>query len=414
MTWLVRRIEHMADKVRTTVDPAILGDEEVDHYSIPALEATGRPERQAASDIQSEKQLLRGGEILISRLNPRKARVIRVPQRLDGTALASGEFVVLQPRVEPRFLEYLLLAESTRQGLDAAVQSVTRSHQRVRPEQILKMKVPMPLEREVQGTIADFLDTETNRIDALIAKKRLLIDLLTGRHIALIYRRTTGKDVEGARWQSGVDWVGELPAHWGLPWLGAYYSTQLGKMLNAKAAEGPDQHPYVRNTNVQWDRIEFDNLASMHFDSADRARCRLRRGDLLVCEGGEVGRAAVWPDEREGVYFQKAIHRVRPIGSGNTRFLMYCLHAAAALCVFAVEGNQSTIIHLTGEKLREHRFPFPPHEEQASIVEDLDRDRDATLSLSSRLEKQIALLQEHRQALITAAVTGEIDIPGAA
>jgi type I restriction enzyme S subunit len=152
----------------------------------------------------------------------------------------------------------------------------------------------------------------------------------------------------------------------------------------------------------------------MHFGPEDRARCALREDDLLVCEGGEVGRAAVWPGEPADVYFQKAIHRVRPVAAGNTRFLMYCLRAAAHLKVFAIEGNQSTIVHLTGEKLREHRFPFPPLDEQAHIVIALDAQRDGLCGMMKRVRRQVSLLKEHRQALITAAVTGELGIPGAA
>jgi len=126
-----------------------------------------------------------------------------------------------------------------------------------------------------------------------------------------------------------------------------------------------------------------------------------------------VGRAAVWDGRLNDCFFQKAIHRVRP-RRGNARFLMYCLRAAAKQNVFAVEGNQSTIVHLTAEKLRVHRFPFPPIEEQRAIVEYLDARRDETTSLQSRLLRQITLLQERRHVLITAAVTGQLDIPGVA
>ena len=93
---------------------------------------------------------------------------------------------------------------------------------------------------------------------------------------------------------------------------------------------------------------------------------------------------------------------------------MYVLRAAAALNVFSVEGNQSTIVHLTGEKLREHRVPWPPVDEQDAIVGYLDAERDRLADLNGALTRQLALIQEHRQALITAAVTGEIDIRGVA
>ncbi len=93
------------------------------------------------------------------------------------------------------------------------------------------------------------------------------------------------------------------------------------------------------------------------------------------------------------------------LNRGNTRFLMYCLQAAAVLNVFAIEGNQSTIVHLTGEKLREHRFPFPPLDEQVEIVSRLDAQRRQATKITKCLHRQTELLREHRQALITATVT---------
>ena len=82
--------------------------------------------------------------------------------------------------------------------------------------------------------------------------------------------------------------------------------------------------------------------------------------------------------------------------------------------VFSVEGNQATIVHLTGEKLREHRFPWPPLEEQREIVRQLDSAREKVERTVTRLDQQINLLAERRQALITAAVTGELEIQGVA
>ena len=184
-------------------------------------------------------------------------------------------------------------------------------------------------------------------------------------------------------------------------------------MLNSEAGAGPDQYAYVRNTNVQWDRFDLNDLATMHFGIKDLQRCGLRPGDLLVCEGGEVGRCAVWQDEMENCYFQKAIHRVRPRAGANSRYLMYCLRAAAKHGVFSVEGNLSTIVHLTGEQLRSHRFPWPDDEEQREIVTHLDSAGRRTQRIITKLSRQVGLLVERRQALITAAVTGELEIPTA-
>src|SRR4051794_40289628 len=87
---------------------------------------------------------------------------------------------------------------------------------------------------------------------------------------------------------------------------------QLGKMLSPKAKTGTHYFRYLRNTNVQWGRIDTSDLAQMDFSDHERKKFELRFGDLLVCEGGEPGRCAVWRNEIADCYYQKALHRVRP------------------------------------------------------------------------------------------------------
>ena len=277
-------------------------------------------------------------------------------------------------------------------------------------EQVANLCFPV-LSVGAQRAIADYLDIETGRIDALISKKRRMIELLEERVGSIIFDGVTGRLTSSGicTIPSGIDWLGSIPAHFGTPWLGAFHTAQLGKMLNAAAASGPEQYLYIKNTNVQWDCFNLEDLPSMSFDAEDRRRCQLRPGDLLVCEGGEVGRSAVW-DQQSQIYFQKALHRVRPLTENVPRFLMYCLWAAANLNVFSVEGNQATIVHLTGEKLRSHRFPWPPLEEQKRIVSIIDSQRGRIDRAVTSMELQIERLAERRQALITAAVTGELAV----
>lgn len=242
-----------------------------------------------------------------------------------------------------------------------------------------------------------------------------MVEVLEERFDAAVFHAVTGGwSCNRLMKVSGLAWVDAIPAGWDTPPIGANFEVQLGKMLSAEASAGSDQRPYLRNVNVQWDQINIDDLATMHFDEEDRRRFALRPGDLLVCEGGEVGRAAIWHGELEECYFQKALHCIRPRKDANVRYLLYCLRAAATQAVFAVEGNLSTIVHLTREQLKVHRFPWPPDTEQIRIVDRLDSLASTTRSAVEGLHRQVDLLVEHRQALITAAVTGQLDIPEAA
>ena len=228
--------------------------------------------------------------------------------------------------------------------------------------------------------------------------------------------KSNGKGIR--RWKqysgykdSGVEWLGQVPKHWSAAPLYARYIVQLGKMLDAKRITGEHLAPYVRNVDVQWDRINVEDLPEMDFTPADRERFSLRRGDLLVCEGGEVGRAAIWSGELAECYYQKAIHRLRPLGQHDLpRFFRYVLFMAAQMGVFVAEGNQNTIDHLTAEKLRKHRFPFPPLNEQEAVVSFLDRETAKIDPLISKKERLLELLQEKRTALISRAVTKGLNL----
>ena len=280
-------------------------------------------------------------------------------------------------------------------------------------EEFAHIAISLPLEQE-QRAIADFLDAETARIDGLIAKKRKQAVLLGDRWVALVTDYVRGKRFASAERQaSGVDWIGELPMEWGTPSIGMMFDVELGKMLNQRATEGENQRPYLRNQNVQWDSFDLKDVATMNFEPEEHERFTVRKGDLLVCEGGDVGRAAMWSSDMN-IHYQKALHRVRPRTTAPPRFLMYVLWAASSLGVFTIEGNQSTIVHLTREQLRAHRVPWPPEEQQRRIVADLDKARVKMRDIQERLARQITLLAEHRSALITAAVTGQLKVPGIA
>ena len=159
-------------------------------------------------------------------------------------------------------------------------------------------------------------------------------------------------------------------------------SSRLGKMLDAKQQTGKCSYPYLANFNVQWFRFNIENLNQMDFDEDDRAEFELKDGDLLVCEGGEIGRCAVWHNEIQPCFFQKALHRVRC----NRQiihpdylawwFKYNCDHDGFA----AIAGAKATIAHLPGVKLKQLQVAVPPLELQeqfAAFVEQVDKSKVA-------------------------------------
>ena len=168
-------------------------------------------------------------------------------------------------------------------------------------------------------------------------------------------------------------------------------SSRLGKMLDAKQQTGKCSYPYLANFNVQWFRFNIENLNQMDFDEDDRAEFELKDGDLLVCEGGEIGRCAVWHNEIQPCFFQKALHRVRC----NRQiiqpdylawwFKYKCDHDGFA----AIAGAKATIAHLPGVKLKQLQVAVPPIELQqqfAAFVEQTDKSKLAVQKALEELE----------------------------
>ena len=166
--------------------------------------------------------------------------------------------------------------------------------------------------------------------------------------------------------------------NWSLMRFSEITTSRLGKMLDAKQQTGEHQYPYLANFNVQWFRFELNNLNQMDFSEADQKEFELCDGDVLVCEGGEIGRCAVWHNQVQPCFFQKALHRVRCnqkiiLPDYLTWWFKYnCDHGGFA----AIEGAKATIAHLPGAKLKSLLVAVPNLELQtqfAAFVAEVDK-----------------------------------------
>ncbi len=186
----------------------------------------------------------------------------------------------------------------------------------------------------------------------------------------------------------------DLPPGWVKATLGEIAETSLGKMLDRKNGSGRHLRPYLRNVNVQWGRIDESDVLTMDIPPDQEERYGLRRGDLLVCEGGEVGRCAIWSGSDQYMGYQKALHRVRPLGGIDPRYVRYLLEHLSLRKVLLAYSSGSTIKHLPQEQLRVLPVPVPPLAEQRRIIAVVESYL-TRIDVAESLARKVVVRSEH-------------------
>jgi restriction endonuclease S subunit len=407
------RIQYVTAVNPVQVDPSTLEDQQVIHYSIPVIQETGGPGIEIASDIASSKWLLQGGEVLVSKLNVHKNCVAIVGNHAGATILASTEFVAFTPiSIEPRFLKYIFQSEETIQQLSSFSESATRSHARVNPSDIIKYKACQP-PLETQRLIADYLDRETARIDALVAEKEKMLALLEEKRAALISRAVTrGLDPNVPLKPSGLDWLGDIPAHWETRRLKYLTHEPLAYGANEAALEdNPDWPRFVRITDINEDgTLRDETFRSLSPEIAEPYL--LEKGDVLFARSGAtVGKTFIYRPEWGEACFAGYLIRFRSAQELVLPDFVYFFSLSDIYWQQVESGTiQATIQNFSAEKYAELIVCLPPPSEQKAIVDFLINAELRTSKLLAEIRNSLERLKERRAALITAAVTGQIPI----
>ncbi len=386
---------HFTGDIAATSDPA--------HPRTPAS-PTEAPSR-------SPSNMFEPGDVLFGKLRPylAKAWVAQFSGR------STTEFLIMRPvDAEPRFLRYVCLSRPFVEAVDSA--TVGSKMPRAEWDHIGTLRVPVPTP-ELQEAIVDYLDRETARIDALIAATEQVLALLAERRGAIIARAVTrGLDPDTPLRNFGAPWLEEIPAHWETWKLG-----HLGRVGNGSTPSRSDGRYWTGGT-IPWLNSGVVNQGDVTSSEQYVTQTALNECHLPLLRPGTVLIAIIGQGKTRGLAAVLSMEATVNQNLGfidpnrellNPQFLRWWLFAAYPFLRSMSDDARGPKGVLTCEDLADLRIALPPPKEQAAIVDHIEREVERVTAASDATERTIDLLKERRVALISAAVTGQVDAEAA-
>jgi type I restriction enzyme S subunit len=357
---------------------------------------------------------LRGGDLVYA-IRGSIGEVAIVPDELEGANLTQDAArIAYTSATHGSWLLHALKSAAVFAQLEAGALGATISGVNIRD--LKRASIPVPPRAE-QETIATSLGRETTRIDGLVAKKERLIELLQEKRAALITRAVTkGLDPTVPMKDSGIEWLGSVPSQWRVAKLKTVSVLQTGITLGKKyELPALDVRPYLRVANVQDGHLDLSHVATIELPQSHARRYELRTGDVLMTEGGDfdkLGRGYVWGGQIAGCLHQNHIFVVRPIPTElHPHFLSAVMASGYGRAFFTATSKQSTNLASTnGTTLKNFPVALPPGHEQRQILRFVAAESGKLDRLVEKVSSAIDHLQELRTALISATVTGKIDV----
>ncbi len=264
-----------------------------------------------------------------------------------------------------------------------------------------------------QSIIADFLDRKCGEVDAVAAEIEKQIESLEDyKRSAITEAVTKGLNPAAEMKPSGVEWIGEIPKEWNVGKVSFFYDVTLGKMIQPEQLLDSDTYEYyLCAANLGQNKLKLDDLKQMWVNQQEKENLQLKKGDLVVVEGGDVASCDIIPFDLDKIYFQNSILRVRGKNKNDSRILRYVLMSAKSCGHIDLICNKATIAHFTKEKLLSLQMPMIPISEQRAISDFLD-DRCAEIDgIVADKKSQLEVLADYKKSLIYEYVTGKKEVP---
>ncbi len=364
----------------------------------------------AFSQVKRGYTVFSEGDILLAKVTPcfENGNIAIAEDLIKGVGFGSTEILTIRCNsINPSFTYYCLQNPTFKARAVAEMYGVA-GLKRIPPTFIANSFFPFP-SSSTQQHIAEYLDQKCSDIDKIILAKQRQNELLKEQRQSIIYEAVTkGLDKQVKYKDSGIEWIGEIPEDWDISKVKYFYETQLGKMLQpSQKNDNETVEKYLCSFNITWDGINQSEIKEMWFNEREKKIFGIKRGDLLVLEGGDAGRACIC-DIDFPYYIQNAVHRVRARENAINKYLYYWLYVLKAIGYIDLLCNKATIMHFTQDKMLNIDIPIPPIDVQQHIADYLDQkcaDIDRIINTNNdMLEK----LKEYRQSIVYEAVTGKI------
>jgi len=414
--WDVRRLKFIAscndEALPETTDPAL----EIDYVDISSVElelGIKSVDRLPFDEAPSRaRRIARDGDTIVSTVRTYLTAISAIRDPSPDLVVSTG-FAVLRPMqdLDGRFLSYALQAS---RFVEAVVANSTGvSYPAINPSELICLPILFPRNKETQGRIADFLDRKTGQIDALIAKKRVLIERLKEKRLAVITQAVSkGVDVGAIRHDTQIPWLGAIPAHWEVTPLG-YLVTMSGGLTPSMAnpAFWDGETPWVTPKDMKVSRVN-DSIDHVSVEALTETSLMLYPPEtvLVVVRGMILSHSFPVAITEVPVTINQDMKALRCSDKLIPEYLFWCLTGfSKALSGMAQESAHGTR-KIESETIKKFSFPVPPLPEQFAIVESLEANLKKIDRLQGLAEKAIQLQSEHRSALVSAAVLGVIRV----
>jgi len=330
----------------------------------------------------------------------------------------SPVYIVLKPRnqsIDMRYYGYVFASRDFQRWLTRIGYGILEHRMRIPIENLKREYVPYPPLAQ-QSAIADFLDRETAEADALIAKYERLLELLEEKRVALITQAVTkGLDPNAPMKDSGIEWIGEIPAHWLVMNLGIASSLQSGFAFPS-AVFCDDEVRIIQMNNLKGGKLDLTDAKCVPTEYA-REDMALSEGDLLIGmsgslgDTGSVGNVARVAKEDLPCQLNQRVGRFKTDGKLVTLdYVALIVRSQVFRIPMALRATGTAQFNISPEQVGRTRIAVPSLDEQAAIVKWVNGEELRLNALVVSVSRAITLLMERRSALITAAVTGQVDV----